>query len=81
MYGLSGFVEKLTIQNCVNSTKNCVHYMYIYRKIEYLELRKFDEKLSTLYAQNVWVCQKIGNQELCKLNVKLCILNVRIVWI
>ena len=25
---LSGFEEKLNIQNCVNSTKNCVHYMY-----------------------------------------------------
>ena len=28
MYGLSGFEEKLNIQNYVNSTGNCVHYMY-----------------------------------------------------
>ena len=25
MYGLYGFVDKLKIQNCVNSTRNCVH--------------------------------------------------------
>ena len=25
MYGLSRFAEKLNIQNCVNSTRNCVH--------------------------------------------------------
>ena len=25
MYGLSRFVEKLNIQNCVNSMRNCVH--------------------------------------------------------
>ena len=27
MYGLFGIVEKLNIQNCVNWTGNCVHYM------------------------------------------------------
>ena len=28
MYRMSGFVEKLNIQNCVNSMVNCVHYLY-----------------------------------------------------
>ena len=28
MYGLPKFAEKLNIQNFVNSTGNCVHYMY-----------------------------------------------------
>ena len=30
MYEMSGFAEKLIIQNCVNSTRNCAHYMYGY---------------------------------------------------
>ena len=28
MYGMSGFTEKLNIQNYVNSTGNYVHYTY-----------------------------------------------------
>ena len=28
MYGMSGFAEKLNLQNCENSTENCVHHMY-----------------------------------------------------
>ena len=28
MFGMSGFVEKLNIQNYVNSTGNYVNYMY-----------------------------------------------------
>ena len=28
MYGFSRFAEKLKIQNCVNCTGNCVHYVY-----------------------------------------------------
>ena len=27
MYGMFGFAEKLQIQNCENSTENCVHYI------------------------------------------------------
>ena len=27
MYGISRLAEKLKIQNCVNSTGNCVHYI------------------------------------------------------
>ena len=37
MYGMSGFVDKLTIWNCLNLTGNCVHYMY--------EMSGFGEKL------------------------------------
>ena len=28
MYGMSGFADKLKIQNCLNSTGNHVHQMY-----------------------------------------------------
>ena len=28
MYGMSGFVEKLNNQNCVNSTRYWIHYKY-----------------------------------------------------
>ena len=28
MYGISGFAEKLNIQNCENSTGNCVYYIH-----------------------------------------------------
>ena len=38
MYELSTFVEKLYIQNCINSTGNSEYYMY--------ELSRFAEKLN-----------------------------------
>ena len=28
MYRMSGFIEKLNTENRINSTENCVHYMY-----------------------------------------------------
>ena len=28
MYEMAGLVEKLKIQNCINLTGNCEHYMY-----------------------------------------------------
>ena len=28
MYGMSGFSEKMNIQNCLNTMKNCVQYMH-----------------------------------------------------
>ena len=51
MYGMSGFVEKLKIQNFVNSAR-IVYIIYvrnvkICREIEIPELRKFNEKLCT----------------------------------
>ena len=27
MYEMSRYAEKLKIQNCINSTRNCVHYI------------------------------------------------------
>ena len=53
MYGMSGFIEKLNIQNWKNSTRNCFHYICTecldLQKTEYPELRKFNGKLFTLY--------------------------------
>ena len=57
MYGKSGFAEKVKIQNFVNSAR-IVYIIYvpnvkIYREIEILELRKFNEKLCTLNVRTV----------------------------
>ena len=38
IYRISGFVEKLNVQNCINSTENCIHYTY--------EMYGFKEKLN-----------------------------------
>ena len=45
MYGMFGFVDKLKIQNCVNSTGNCVHLMD--------EMSSFAEKLNIQYFINL----------------------------
>ena len=42
MYGMSGFAEKLNIQNCENWTGNCVHYMH--------EMSGLAEKLNIPYS-------------------------------
>ena len=84
IYGLFGFAEKLNIQNCVNSTRNCVLDVCIFwicRKIEYPELRKFNGKLCILDVWIVWIWRKIEYPELRKFNAKFCALYVRIVWI
>ena len=47
MYGLLAFVERLNIQNCVNSTGNCVRYMYGMSGL----IEKFNST-DTLNAQN-----------------------------
>ena len=52
MYGMFGFVEQLKIQNCVNSTENCVHYKY--------GLSEFVEKLNIQNYVNL-----IGNCVQC----------------
>ena len=44
---MSGFELKLNIQNCVNLTGNCVHYMY--------GMSSFAEKLCTLYMYGMSV--------------------------
>ena len=56
MYGLSGFSDKLKIQNCVNSKGNCVHLMY--------EMSGFAKKLSIYNFENLardcvnYICTK-----------------------
>ena len=84
MYELSGFAEKLNIQNFVNSA-GIVYIIYvrnvwICRKIEYPELREFNGKLCSLNVRTVWICRQIENPELRKFKWKLCTLNVRKVW-
>ena len=44
MYGMVGFVEKLIVQYCGNSTGNCIHYMY--------GMFGFVEKLNILNSEN-----------------------------
>ena len=47
MYGLFGFVEILSFQNYVNSTGNCVQYIF-----ELFGLTKNLNVADTLYVQN-----------------------------
>ena len=70
MYGTSGFAEKLNIYNCENSI-GIVYMIYvrnvwIWRKIEYPEPRKFNGKLCTLYMYGMFGLAK-------KLNLKNCV--------
>ena len=82
---MSGFAEKLIVQICENSTRNCVCYMYgmvgLAKKIAYLDLQKFSGKLCTLYVRNVWLCRKIECPDLRKFDGKLCTFSVRTFWI
>ena len=41
---MSGFVEKLNVQNCINSTENCVHHTY--------EISRFEKKLNVQSCRN-----------------------------
>ena len=86
MYGMVGFAEKLNVQNCGNSTGNCVHYICK----ECLDLQKIfniqNSKNSTefvyiIYVRNGWICRKIDCPILRKFNGKLYTLYVRNVWI
>ena len=56
--------------------KLCTLYMYgmfeFAKKIEYLELRKFNCKLYKLYVRNIWICRKFEYPELHKFYGKLC---------
>ena len=61
MYGMSGFVEKLKIQNFITSAR-IVYIIFgrnvkICREIENLELRKFNGKLCTLNVRTVQICR------------------------
>ena len=44
MYGMSGFAEKLNVQNCGNSTGNSIRYMY--------GMSKFAKKLNIPNSEN-----------------------------
>ena len=79
MYATSGFAAKLNIQNCENSTGNCVYYICT----ECLDLQKNWisrtakiqwEIVYSIYVRNVWICCKIEYPELRKFNGKLCTL-------
>ena len=43
---MSGFAEKLNVQNSINSTKNSVHYTY--------GMFGFEENLFAIAAQIIW---------------------------
>ena len=51
-----------------------VQNVWICRKINCVELRKFNGKLCTLNVRNVRICREIEYPELRKLNEKLCTL-------
>ena len=54
MCGLSAFAKRLNIQNCVNSMRNCVHYMY--------EFSGFTEKPNSANTFNALNCVNLtGN--------------------
>ena len=79
MYVTSVFAKKLNIQNCENSTGNCVHCICT----EWLDLpknwisraAKIQRKiLSVMYVQNIWIRRKIKYPKLRKFNRKFFIL-------
>ena len=81
-------LQKNWISRTPKIQREILYIIYIYirnvwicRKIESLELRKFNGKLCTLYVCNVWICRKIECPELHKFNGKLCTLYVRNIWI
>ena len=86
MYEMSGFAEKLNVQICENSTRNCVCYMY--------GMSKFAKKLNIPNSENStgncvhYLCttcldlqKKVQSPKQRKFNLKLCSIPVRNVWI
>ena len=79
MFGTSVFSKKLNIQNCKNSTGNCVHYIctkWLYLKKNWISrAAKIQRKIVyVIYVQNDWICRKIEYPEGRKFNGKLCTL-------
>ena len=77
MYGMSGFVEKLKLQNFIHSAR-IVYIIYgrnvkICREIENLERRKFNGKLCAFDVRNGWFCLEIEYPKFHKFSGKLCI--------
>ena len=86
MYGTSGFAEKLNIQNCKNSTGNCLHYICMERlyflKNWISKTAKIQREIVyIMYVRNVWISKKFEYPKLCKLIRKLCKLYVWNAWI
>ena len=79
MYEISGFVDKFKIQNCINATENSVPYLYG-MSAEKLNIQNFVNSAGNCVP---YICttsldfRKIEYPELCKFNVKLCTLYVR----
>ena len=63
IYGMSGLAKKLNAQNCKLNRKLCTLYVrkvWICRKIQYPELRKYKREIVyVIYVQNVWISKKI----------------------
>ena len=79
MHVMSGFAKKLNIQNCENSTGNCVHYICTewpdLKKNWISRAAKIQRKIVyVIYVRNVWIIKKIECPELQKFNGKLCML-------
>ena len=75
MYGTFGFAEKLNIQNCENSTGNCVHDIckecLDLKKNRISRAAKIQRKIVyVIYVWNVWISKKIERPELRKFNRK-----------
>ena len=93
MYRMLGCAEKLEIQNCVNSTRNCVHYRYgLSGFAEILNLQNCVNSTGNCVCWNTGkivyiICTysldvlKIEYPELRKFNRKLLPLYVWYVWI
>ena len=77
---MSGFAEKLNVENSVNSTGNCLHQMYgMFGFAKILNIKNFvnsSRNLYIIYVWNVWICRKIEYPELWKFNGKLCTLYI-----
>ena len=69
---MSGFAEKLNVQNSINSTKNSVHYTY--------GVFGFEEKLIAKAAQIQWEIAYIISTKYFgfakKLNIQNCINSI-----
>ena len=85
LYELFRFIENLNyanalnVRNCVNSKRNCAHYMYgLSEYAKNLNPMNYvsNEKLCTLDVRIVWICKKFVYTELRKFNGKLRTLYV-----
>ena len=77
MYKMFGFAENLNMQNCENSTRNCVHFISTecldLLKIEYPKRRKFIRKLCTLYMYRMSRFPKKLNIQSCENSTENCV--------